>query len=249
MKNNLKAISAKGEELRVGNYMVLFGGRDLAGEFFTDKTDFKSAYTDLGVLYEDFEHGFDPDKIGNDKNNVLGIVDWKSAKFDETGVYVERILNRRADYMKFIEDLIEAGIIGTSSAAIPGATTKKSSGEILEWPLMRDTLTVMPMEPRMAGENVLAAAKALVKVFPHNKSLAKLTGAPIIDRSHVKTIEEFTDFKSAEGFLRDACGLSRSEATAFFSRVKGLVQRDSAADAETKAVIAALSRRDELLKA
>lgn len=66
--------------------------------------------------------------------------------------------------------------------------------------------------------------------------------------STVKNIEEVTDFKSAERFLRDSGGLSRSEATAFFTRVKGLVQRDSVADNEARQLIAALSRRQELLR-
>ena len=58
--NNLKAISIGETDIRVGNYMVLFGGRDLVGEFFTKNTKFDSRYTDLGVLYVDFEHGQDP---------------------------------------------------------------------------------------------------------------------------------------------------------------------------------------------
>jgi len=95
--------------------MVLFGGKDLAGEFFTKSTNFTSNYTDLGVMYVDFEHGLDPDGMGNNPSNVLGIVDWKSAKVDDTGIYVERILNRRAGYMKFVEEMIAAGIVGTSS--------------------------------------------------------------------------------------------------------------------------------------
>lgn len=65
--------------------------------------------------------------------------------------------------------------------------------------------------------------------------------------SAVKSIDEITDFKSAERFLRDSGSLSRSEATALVARIKGLAQRDSGADNEAKALIAALSRRTELL--
>jgi len=43
MSNPLKTISKSDDELRVGNYAVLFGGRDLTGEFFTAKTDFSSS--------------------------------------------------------------------------------------------------------------------------------------------------------------------------------------------------------------
>lgn len=203
--NSLKAISQTDTELRVGNYMVLFGGKDLTGEFFTKKTHFDSNFTDLGVLYVDFEHGRDAEKAGNSQHNVLGIADWKSAKVDDTGIFIERVLNRRAEYMKYLMQLIDAGIMGTSSEAIPGTPRKKSSGEIIEWPLMRDSLTVTPMEPRMLDMNVLTAAKALYGMFPNSKSLALLTGAPENER---KTLSE----REFERLLTQDAGFTRSEA-------------------------------------
>lgn len=66
--------------------------------------------------------------------------------------------------------------------------------------------------------------------------------------SVVKSIEEISDFKSAERYLRESGSLSRSEATALVARIKALAQRDSGAEDEAKAVIAALSRRTELLR-
>ena len=225
MKNALKALSQTDTELRVGNYMVLFGGRDLTGEFFTKGTDFQSPYTDLGVLYVDFEHGRDAEKAGNSQDNVLGLVDWKSAKVDETGIFVERVLNRRAKYIEFLSRLIDAGIMSTSSEAIPGTPRKKSGGEIVEWPLMRDSLTVTPIEPRMMVGNVLAAVKARAEVFPNSKSLAQAAGKPA-PASSLKTIEAIATLADCEDFLRDA-GMSRTEAKALLSRVKSLGQRDA----------------------
>lgn len=66
--------------------------------------------------------------------------------------------------------------------------------------------------------------------------------------SAVKSIEEINDFKSAERYLRESGSLSRSEATALVARIKAMAQRDSGASDEAKALIAALSRRTELLK-
>lgn len=65
----------------------------------------------------------------------------------------------------------------------------------------------------------------------------------------VKTIEEITDFKSAERLLRDSGGFSRSEAVAIVSRIKSLAQRDAVDPDETRQLIKALTRRSELLKA
>jgi ribosomal protein L12E/L44/L45/RPP1/RPP2 len=177
IKNALKTISKTDDELRVANYIVLFGGRDLegiasprknadgsVGEFFTAATTLESEYTKTGVLYVDWEHGAGKHLDGNaapSGDDVLGVVDWKSASIDELGVWVERVLNRRSKYVRYLETLIEAGLIGNSSQAIPDQVRKKASGEIENWPLMRDTLTVSPMEPRMMTENVVSALKSL----------------------------------------------------------------------------------------
>lgn len=235
MNNSLKALSKSTNDLVVGNYIVLFGGRDLAGEFFTKSTKFESPYTDIGSMYVDFEHGADPDGIGIDDNSVLGLVDWKSAKVDEKGIFVERVLNRRAQYMDYLSELIDAGVMGTSSEAVRGKVSKTRDGQITVWPLKRDSLTLTPMEPRMVSENILEAAKSLREFFPAAKSLASILGATTPKEQTIDAIETLSD---AEDFLRDAAGLSKAKALAFVSRVKSLATRsDSAGLYELKALI------------
>ncbi|MBK7491061.1 MAG: hypothetical protein IPI17_02900 [Nitrosomonas sp.] len=240
--NNLKAVSKTDNELVVENYIILFGGEDISGEFFTKNTEIKSAYTDLGILYVDFEHGYDVVDTGNDPDNVLGYVDWKSAKIDDKGIFVKRVLNRQSQYVQYISDLIDAGVVGTSSQAIAGKIVKKSSGEIIEWPLMRDSITFTPMEPRMLGENALSAAKSLVKLVPSCKSLRSLVGLKVVEAA--KNIELITDLKSAEKFLRDS-GFSRTEAVSFMARVKSLGQGEP--DGDMQQIIDALKSRDKIL--
>lgn len=63
----------------------------------------------------------------------------------------------------------------------------------------------------------------------------------------VKAIDEITDFKSAEHFLRESGSFSRSEATALVARIKGLAQRESGADNEASRLIEALTQRTALL--
>jgi HK97 family phage major capsid protein len=173
-KNTLKAIGSDDDTLRVANYIVLFGGRDLEGiasdnknadgtlgEFFTPQTELESSYTKTGRLLVDWEHGQDssPDAPGED--DPLGYVDWSTAKADGRGVWVERALFRHNAYVKWLAELVDAGIVGTSSEAVPSKVEKAKDGEIKRWPLKRDTLTVTPMEPRNASENVIQALKAL----------------------------------------------------------------------------------------
>lgn len=238
MDNSLKALSKSTNDLTVGNYIVLFGGRDLVGEYFTKNTKFESPYTDIGTMYVDFEHGIDPDGLGIDDNSVLGVVDWKSARIDEKGVFVERVLSRRAEYMDYITELIEAGMMGTSSEAVRGKVSKTRDGEITVWPLKRDSLTLTPMEPRMVSENVLEAAKSLHSFFPAAKSLASLVGGQLEVENKIETFKNLSD---AEDFLRDAAGFSKAKAVAFVSRVKSLATRSDSAGLDE---LAALLKRN-----
>jgi HK97 family phage major capsid protein len=172
--NALKAVSETPDELRVANYIVLFGGRDLEGvaserrnadgtrgEFFTKNTIFESDATRAGQFPIDWEHNTVRNRVidGIRPGEYLGHVDWKTARIDERGVWVERVLNRRHKYMQYIEMLIKQGLIGNSSEA--KNIVKLETGEIKKYPLVRDTLTVQPMEPRMMTQNVVAALKAL----------------------------------------------------------------------------------------
>ena len=202
MDNTLKTVAESEFELVVENKIVMFGGRDLTGyahkanddgtlgEYFTKSTDLESEYTATGRLYVDFEHGKDPDEIGNDKNNILGYVNWKSARVVDDGVIVKRVLNRRHRYMKWLEPLIRAGLVGNSSEAVPGKTEKSADGMITKWALKRDTLTVNPMEPRMITENALGTAiKALVEEFPEYESLlpSEPAALPVSDDKIIST--------------------------------------------------------------
>ncbi|MBD8790957.1 hypothetical protein IFR09_11265 [Pseudomonas syringae] len=228
-RNELKTISKTDDELRVANYIILFGGRDLTGEFFTPATAIDSNYTKSGILHVDFEHGLDPDKIGMTSDDVLGYVDWKTAKIDDTGVFVERVLNRQAKYMAMLETLIDASMVGTSSQAISGKTTRIQSGEITQWPLMRDTLTFTPAEPRMLTGNALKAAQGLYEHFPESKSLAVVVTPPDLKA----LIDGADSLKKIEAILRDAGGLSRTDATALVSRIKSLAHGERETEAKT----------------
>jgi len=175
--NALKAISRTDDELRAGNYIILFGtpeARDLEGhgservnpdgtlgEYFTKSTDFESFYTRSGSALVDWEH-----LQGELGDEILGVVDWKTARVDDKGVFAERVMNRRSRYVQWIEELgwFDDGTLGTSSHAVQDRVEKASNGEITRWPIERDTITVQPMEPRMMrefGQNHLQAFKAL----------------------------------------------------------------------------------------
>ena len=169
--NELKTISKTADELRVANHIILFGGRDLTGEYFTEDTDTSSEFTKaVGRLPIDWEHGLDPDPDSPKRDDALGYVDWSTAKKTASGWWVERVLNRRNEYMQWLEALIEEGMIGTSSEATRDAE-RTEDGKITRWPLKRDALTVNPAEPRMMSDNALNAIKSLAERWPTLKAL------------------------------------------------------------------------------
>ena len=224
MSNHLKTIDKTPKELRVANYIILFGGSDLAGERFTKNTQIESPFTESGVLYVDFEHGLDPDDMGITSDDVLGYVDWKTARIDDKGVFVERVLNRQGRYMDVIEPLIEAGLVGTSSEAAHGKTQRTEDGEIKKWPLVRDSLTFTPTEPRMLTANILLAAKSLHYAKPELKSLSEL----IAQHNEVmkSAIEGAESRKEFEDLFRNVCGLSKGDAKTLVSRIRSTDSRN-----------------------
>lgn len=172
--NHLKAISESETELRVGNYIGLFGGRDLTwvlhgpnrdgtkGEFFVPETEFESDYTKIGRVPIDFEHGEKPDGFDSPgRHDVLGYVDWSTAKKDKKGLWVQRAIFRQHRYYRIIKQLIDDGLMGTSSEVVPGEDEVDATGKIVKWPIYRDTLTLTPMEPRMLDENKISQIKSL----------------------------------------------------------------------------------------
>lgn len=183
-RNPLKSISVTPDEIRMGNYIVLYGDenhRDLEflrsgpnpdgslGEFFTKSTKLDSIYTKSGVLPIDWEHGEAPDPGGPPQDELLGYVDWKTAVSDSVGVFVQRVLKRAGKYAEALQILLDAGILTNSSAAIPERVVVKNTGEIVSWPLRADTLTVMPCEPRMMTQNVMHAIKTLTEAHVQPK--------------------------------------------------------------------------------
>ena len=188
--NALKAVSETEDELRVANYMILFGGRDLegigsprqnqdgsSGEFFTAKTIVESEKTKSGKVMVDWEHATmrGRAKDGIQPGEYLGYVDWKTARKDEKGWWVERVLSRRSKYVQWISELIKAGLVGNSTEADTPKVITGKNGEIKRWPLLRDTLTVSPMEPRMMTQNVVMALKALG--YETDSAMPQATGA------------------------------------------------------------------------
>lgn len=112
-------------------------GVDLDGEWFSERTDIKAAWFD--VRPTDWHHGGDVTMgrtvIGKAVNLVM----------EEDGWWVDIWLKHGEKRLDLIRRLAERGgqIFGSSESAA-GLTRKSSSGEILVWPYLRQTLSTSP---------------------------------------------------------------------------------------------------------
>lgn len=131
---------------KVGGYLVLFSGDqdpDLTGDFFTKDTDFGLGSVPRSGIY--YDHGLDP-VIGKRR---LGEGE---LRVDDTGVWIEGVLQMRDAYEQAIDQLVHAGKLGWSSGTAPSLIEREDAGKatwIKHWPLGLDaSLTPMPAEPR-----------------------------------------------------------------------------------------------------
>lgn len=126
-------------------------GVDLDGEFFTERTDIKAAWFDSRPT--DWHHGGDV-ILGR---TVIGKA--VNLSMEEDGWWVDVWLKHGEKRLDLIRRLAERGaqIFGSSESA-QGLTKKASTGEILVWPYIRQTLSTSPQNTH----SVLRPLKALL---------------------------------------------------------------------------------------
>ena len=145
----------------IGGYGVIWGGKDLDGQFFTKNTDFWfDKITDRPVVL--YDHGMD----GEIRSEMVGRV--KSRRYDEVGLWLETQVNESNEYLSAITELIESGRLGYSSGAVSHLVEIDKWGEIKTWPIAEFSLTPTPCEPRTLG---VAALRSLAGAEPAVKAL------------------------------------------------------------------------------
>lgn len=167
MSQTVKYLKETDDSYVIGGYGVIWGGRDLVGEYFSPTTDFwfDRITATPPVLYE---HGMD----GSARKAVLGQV--VATKADPTGLWIEAQLEKSREYVDAVMQLVKQGVLGWSSGAVSHLVEKTKSGHLTVWPVAEFSLTPDPAEPRTIGvqeldaladepavKSLLAAVKAL----------------------------------------------------------------------------------------
>lgn len=134
--------------VKVGGYLVRYGGQDLEGEHFEADTDFDME--EYGKVTTYFHHGLDP-VVGKRKLSRAVI------NSDQFGIWAETILQERDEYEKFIASLALEGKLGWSSGSV-SHLVERDGAKITRWPIAEASLTHTPAEPR----NTVTPLKSLI---------------------------------------------------------------------------------------
>ncbi len=127
-------------------------GVDLDGEWFSERTDIKADWFTERLV--DWHHGNDPVL----KRTVIAKAD--NLVMEEDGWWVDVWLKHGENRINLIKRLAERGAqIFGSSESMPGMVKKASTGEILVWPYVRQTLSTSPQNTH----SVLRPFKAVLE--------------------------------------------------------------------------------------
>ena len=128
----------------VGGWGVVYGGIDLYGDTFAKSTDFMlDLVPQKPVLY---------DHTLGDIKGIIGRT--RKVEPRDEGLWVEAELDRNADYVKLVLELVQKGALGWSSGSVPHLS-QKERGIFKRWPVVEFSLTPTPAEPRTLGVEII----------------------------------------------------------------------------------------------
>ena len=141
-------------------YAVVFGGRDLEGDYFEADTEFmldlvpikpitynhtKDLAESAPPQFRDLVKGLPviPDPIGFLTN--------KNISKDDVGLWVEATIDTSKEYLAYVKEAVRRGLLGLSSSTAPAFSVVDTDRKITRWPIVEVGLTPVPAEPRTLG--------------------------------------------------------------------------------------------------
>lgn len=203
-------IPLKSEVLHTGKYRVLalpFGGpikgKDLDGEYFSGNTDPKPEwFRERPVL---FHHGLDKtisdSMIGRQGPITKGGEGW----------WADIWIDKQNKYFAQIDSLIQSGRMYGSSGSMPHLVKKASTGELLIWPHIEQTLSPLPRNPY----SVVRATKAL-----DDYSEAGLDVSRILAELQALSTDLRGTSATGDSAAKAAINRALDEAEAFLARIR-----------------------------
>jgi hypothetical protein len=149
----LKIIQQDEAAAVIGGYGVVFGGFDLEGETFTPDTDFMLDLVPVKPVYIDHSEGTTIEvdgkavKLAGISDPVGQIIEVTA---DDVGLYMQFQVEKANRYWSVVEQMIGTGKAGLSSGTI-GHLARRAGKTITRWPIVEESITLTPAEPRTVG--------------------------------------------------------------------------------------------------
>lgn len=184
---------------KVGGYLIVFGSpmrKDLQGEWFSQRTNLVLDSFPIKGAMTLYHHGLDQTL------SVKRIGTITDMKRDEVGVWAEAQLDLRDAYQRKIYDLVQKGVLGWSSGALPqSVVVDRKSGEILQWGVIEGSLTPAPAFPDIPG------AENSTAIMP----LKAMLDQPLSEDFKLQEGNKTMDALAMVQAMAQALGLSLSE--------------------------------------
>lgn len=227
---------------RIGGYGVVFGDADhtdLEGDYFTRSTDFWLDHYQGQPLIYDHAMGDLPGQPDDmPRHFVYGTI--KEIRPDEVGLWFEAEVDDRNEWVQYVLDLIDKGMLNWSSGSVPHLVKRAEDGKLLSWPIVEGSTTPTPAEPRRT--NVVRLKHYVLQDVQTDSSGAPDEGAQAIpgapDAIHPTTDEPYAhrevsmsiDLKS---MLRPICGATLDDVwTELGAEAKSAVKQGGSAIAD-----------------
>ena len=149
--HELKILEQDDNVAIIGGYGVVFGGADLEGETFTADTDYMLDLAPVKPVYID--HSQETEFTTSDGKRVkLTSIDEPVGRVievtpDDVGLYMRMQIDKAGRYWGVVDAMIGTGKAGLSSGTI-GHLARRDGKTITRWPLVEESITLTPAEPR-----------------------------------------------------------------------------------------------------
>ena len=245
----LKIIKQDDDTAVIGGYGVIFGGVDLEGETFTKDTDFMLDLVPNKPVFLDHSQGtwVEIEKDGKTEDFFLAGIDApvgkvQTVKPDDTGLYMELLLEKGNQYWPIVEAVIGTGKAGLSSGTI-GHLARREGSIVKRWPIVEESITLTPAEPRTIER--LERLKKLAEANPDLRAVfseaARTTAGAVTEQgTDAKTVSE--SITTGDTTMSEEQGATASEPADMTPEIDAIKAHQADQDAKLDKILAALEQ-------
>ena len=167
----LKILEEDDQHAVIGGYGVVFGGDDQDGEGFEPDTDYMLDLVPVKPVFIDHSEGGTVTTADGKTYKLAGIHEPVGRVIevtpDNVGLYMKLQFEKSGRYWQLVEQMVQSGKAGLASGTV-GHLARRKGNRIVRWPIVEESITMTPAEPRTVG---IERLKHVAEVNPTLKAL------------------------------------------------------------------------------